>query len=59
MKQHEVLGFCPICEQKLQVTQLSCHGCKTQINGQYQLNLVIYLKNSCSLQKSFKKIVGI
>ena len=43
MKQHEVLGFCPICEQKLQVTQLSCHGCKTQINGQYQLNKFSYL----------------
>lgn len=43
MKQHEVLGFCPICEQKLQVTQLSCHGCQTQINGQYQLNKFSYL----------------
>ena len=43
MKQHEVLGFWPIGEQKLQVTQLSCHGCKTQINGQYQLNKFSYL----------------
>ncbi|MFR5113323.1 DUF2089 domain-containing protein [Turicibacter sanguinis] len=43
MKQYETLGFCPVCEQSLLVTQLSCQCCKTQMNGQYRLNKFSYL----------------
>ena len=43
MKQYEVLGHCPICNKRLLVTQLTCQGCKTQINGQYTLNEFCYL----------------
>ena len=43
MKQYEVLGHCPICYKRLLVTQLTCQGCKTQINGQYTLNEFCYL----------------
>lgn len=35
MKSYEVLGHCPICEQRLLVTQLTCQECETQINGKY------------------------
>ena len=43
LKQYETLGFCPVCEQSLLVTQLSCQCCKTQMNGQYRLNKFSYL----------------
>ena len=43
MKNYEVLGHCPICEQRLLVTQLTCQECKTQINGKYILNEFCYL----------------
>ena len=38
-----MLGHCPICYKRLLVTQLTCQGCKTQINGQYTLNEFCYL----------------
>lgn len=36
--------FCPSCESSLNVSQMKCNHCKTQVNGNYDLPL--YLKLS-------------
>ena len=34
---HRVLGSCPICNNKLSVTQLHCDECSTTIEGQFEI----------------------
>lgn len=33
---YPVLGLCPVCGQKLTVTELSCHHCETTIRGNFE-----------------------
>ena len=33
---HELLGKCPVCEQDLKVTELSCEDCRTVIQGEFE-----------------------
>jgi hypothetical protein len=33
----EVIGTCPVCDNKLKVTQLSCKRCGTKISGEFEL----------------------
>lgn len=44
----EVLGKCPVCDQTLTVTELSCRRCHTKISGEFQLC------KFCSLDKEKK-----
>ena len=44
----EVLGICPVCDNKLKVTQLSCKKCGTVISGEFELC------KFCQLQKEQK-----
>lgn len=49
----EVLGKCPICNEELFVSKLSCHNCHTNIEGDFSLC------NFCKLtdeQKHFLEI---
>lgn len=33
----EVIGVCPVCDNKLKVTQLTCRRCGTTISGEFEL----------------------
>lgn len=41
----DVLGKCPVCNDELKVTELSCSKCKTKISGEF------YLDKFCRLDK--------
>jgi len=49
----EVIGQCPICQDKLRVTQLSCKTCGTQISGEFELCKFCQLEKN---QKYFAEI---
>ena len=49
----EVLGKCPICDDELHVSKLSCDNCKTNIEGKFDLCKFCKLTNE---QKSFVEI---
>jgi hypothetical protein len=38
-----VLGTCPVCATKLDVTELHCHDCHTTIKGEFKLDKFNYL----------------
>lgn len=38
-----VLGTCPVCDEKLKVTKLSCESCETVISGDFELDKFNYL----------------
>lgn len=33
---YELLGKCPVCDQEMMVTELSCEECRTVIKGQFE-----------------------
>nr|WP_300005519.1 DUF2089 domain-containing protein [Tissierella sp.] len=33
----ETIGICPICNDELHVTRLTCHNCNTSIEGDFEL----------------------
>ncbi len=39
----KLLGNCPVCEEKLFITELSCKDCKTTIRGEFKLSKFDYL----------------
>ncbi|MDE6655957.1 MAG: DUF2089 domain-containing protein [Anaeroplasmataceae bacterium] len=39
----KILGNCPICGDKLIVTELSCKCCDTKLSGEFQLSKFDYL----------------
>lgn len=39
----EIIGSCPVCEDKLRVTKLECHSCGTTIGGEFKLSKFDYL----------------
>ena len=49
----EVLGKCPVCDDELHVSKLSCDNCKTNIEGKFSLCKFCKLTNE---QKSFVEI---
>lgn len=49
----EVIGQCPICHDKLRVTQLSCKKCSTQLSGEFELCKFCQLEKN---QKYFAEI---
>ena len=40
---HPVIGQCPICQENLHVTRLSCRHCDTAIEGNFTLGRLYYL----------------
>ncbi len=38
-----VLGSCPVCSHKLQVTRLQCSRCKSAVEGEFELDKFTYL----------------
>ena len=42
---NDIIGKCPICDDDLKVSELSCGGCKTKISGEFEL------PNFCKLNK--------
>ncbi len=48
-----VLGTCPVCDNKLKVTRLSCNKCGTTISGEFELNKFDQLNKE---QKYFAEI---
>lgn len=41
---NQVIGYCPICDNKLKVTKLGCAKCGTELSGQFHLGKFAYLK---------------
>lgn len=41
----KVLSKCPVCEEKLNVTELSCDNCQTKISGKFELDKFNYLSS--------------
>ncbi|MFP4508089.1 MAG: DUF2089 domain-containing protein [Candidatus Acetothermia bacterium] len=33
----EVIGSCPVCGERMRVTELQCSNCRTQVKGQFEL----------------------
>lgn len=42
----KLIGICPICDQKLNVTELSCNDCGSTIRGEFTLSEFDYLTAS-------------
>lgn len=40
---HNILGKCPVCASRLDVTELHCHDCNTRIQGEFKLDKFTYL----------------
>lgn len=51
--QKEVLGRCPVCDEELKVTKLSCPSCHTHIEGEFSMCKFCRLSNE---QKYFIEI---
>ncbi len=41
----KILGNCPICEDRLMVTELTCKTCGTKISGEFYLSKFDYLNS--------------
>ena len=39
----DIIGICPVCEEKLKVTKLECSYCGTGITGEFKLSKFDYL----------------
>lgn len=48
-----VLGTCPVCSSKLEVTELHCNDCDTTIRGSFKLDKFSYLSKE---QKYFIEV---
>jgi hypothetical protein len=42
----QVLGQCPVCNEKLLVTEIKCQKCGTTIKGEFELSPFDYLSSS-------------
>ena len=66
----DVIGKCPVCDDELKVTELTCNRCKTKISGEFCLDKFcrldkekryfaeIFIKNRGSI-KEIEKELGI
>ncbi|HPW52971.1 MAG TPA: DUF2089 domain-containing protein [Erysipelotrichaceae bacterium] len=41
----KLLGICPICDNKLAISELHCSDCKTKIQGEFPLSKFDYLSS--------------
>ncbi|MDE5715376.1 MAG: DUF2089 domain-containing protein [Anaeroplasmataceae bacterium] len=41
----KLLGLCPVCDQRLSVTELSCKECGTTLKGEFKLSKFDYLSS--------------
>lgn len=48
-----VLGNCPVCDSRLEVTELHCTDCHTRIQGEFKLDKFSYLSKE---QKYFIEV---
>ena len=56
-----VIGYCPICEERLMVKTLSCEHCNTDITGEFVLSPFDYLSkesNKIGIVKSLETFVN-
>lgn len=65
-----IIGYCPICGEKLIVKTLRCNHCETEITGDFELNpfdylskeqldfALVFIKNQGNI-KSIEKELGI
>ncbi len=54
-----VLGFCPICNHKMNVKTLRCNSCDTEISGEFELSPFDYLtKEQLDFALVFIKCMG-
>ena len=65
-----IIGYCPICKEKLIVKTLRCNHCDTEITGDFELNpfdylskdqldfALVFIKNQGNI-KSIEKELGI
>ena len=65
-----IIGYCPICNEKLIVKTLRCNHCDTEITGDFELNpfdylskdqldfALVFIKNQGNI-KSIEKDLGI
>ncbi len=65
-----IIGYCPICKEKLIVKTLKCNHCDTEITGEFELNpfdylskdqldfALVFIKNQGNI-KSIEKDLGI
>lgn len=40
---HKLIGKCPVCDENLRITRLKCPHCRTEINGNFQLDKFLRL----------------
>ena len=56
---HEIIGICPVCGEKLRVTQLSCRQCGTQISGDFALSKFNALsREELAFAETFLRVQG-
>ncbi len=41
----KLLGLCPVCDNRLVISELQCNDCKTKIQGEFFLSKFDYLTN--------------
>lgn len=55
----EVIGTCPVCQNSLLATRLSCNVCHTEITGEFELSRFSYLnKEELNFIETFIKVYG-
>ena len=56
---HEIIGICPVCGEKLHITQLSCCQCGTQISGDFALSKFNALsREELAFAETFLRVQG-
>ncbi len=38
MSSNKLIGACPVCQNELTISQLSCHHCSTEITGNFNMS---------------------
>ena len=55
----EVIGTCPVCQNSLLATRLSCNVCHTEITGEFELSRFSYLnKEELNFVETFVRVYG-
>jgi hypothetical protein len=55
----EVIGTCPVCQNSLLATRLSCNVCHTEITGEFELSRFSYLnKEELNFIETFIRVYG-
>lgn len=55
----EVIGICPVCQNQLVATRLTCLSCHTEINGEFSLSRFSYLsRDELQFVETFVRVSG-